>query len=176
MRTLRDEARPTRDNPSLSLFGVSLEDLIITGIGGAGVNWASNSLALPAAKQVFPIIPSANDTKGQLVDAGATCLTAGLAGLGIEKFLSKRVGKDVLYGGLLLGVMKGVTAFIPNIALNSEFPGGAIFGRFGVGAGPKPAVAAPSSPAALSAPAPSGHYPPFTSYPRPVDANQNVGL
>ena len=114
-----DTSRPaeTRSNPDL--FG---EDLVPLGWEALGIGIAAfgnDRIVGPIARQVLPV--SSAVAEGKLVDALTTAATGWAAGE-VVGMASRPAGNRVRRGGVLLGVAKLISAFVPGFSISASFP------------------------------------------------------
>lgn len=112
-----DEApRATVRNPDL--FG---EDLVPLAWEAAGVGLAAlvnDRVAAPIARQV---VPGISGSMGKLVDA-LTTAGAGWAAGEVASMVSRPIGNRIRRGGVLLGVARAISAFVPGFSISAQFP------------------------------------------------------
>lgn len=112
-----DEApRQTVQNPDL--FGEDLVPLAYEALGVGLAAYGNDKIVAPIARQVVPI---STGTGGKLFDALTTAATGWAAGEVIS-MASSPIGRRVRRGGVLLGVAKALSAFIPGFAISAQFP------------------------------------------------------
>lgn len=136
--------KETLTNPmNPSLFGESVEDLAITGLGMSASALVNDKVVSPIIRNFMPT--SGGQAMGKLTDAATTIGSGYLAGE-IVGIAHRRIGKLILRGGMLLGIAKAVSVVIPNFSLSAQYPSLNWFPTFG-----SPAAIAPVTNLALPA-------------------------
>jgi hypothetical protein len=139
-------ARYVRDNPEL--FGEDLVALGWTAVGLTVSGWANDKVVAPVARRFITTLPTPDNTVGKLVDAATTAVAALLSGT-VVGMVDRRIGRHFLRGGLMLGVAKVISAFVPGFSLSGSIPLPSIQLPF-LGAPSAPAVPSGSTGAAGS--------------------------
>lgn len=138
------------DNPDV--FGFPIRTLIEGAIGLTATAGVNDKLVGPNLAGVLPMMPrSANNTEGQLYDAGTTALSAWVTSKVAGLVFGKRVETNTIMGGLFLAAGKFLAAFIPGLSISAQFPDVLPAFRFpGVGPAAAPPAALPASQPGLS--------------------------
>lgn len=141
MRYLKNPANPR-------ILGEDVVDLAITaaGVGAAGIT--NDKLVAPVIGRFVKFNTSGVEVK--LLDA-ATTAGAGWVNGTLVGFIESRAGTLVQRGGLMLGVAKVISAFIPGFSLSGNIPVPSNFPAIGIGQ-PAPApLPAPTNGTTLEA-------------------------
>lgn len=123
-------------NPEV--FGEDVGQLAWEAVGVGVAAFGSDRVVFPIARNVLP--GASVGTAGKLVDAASTGVTGWLAGELVGR-LNTAVGRRIRRGGVLLGVAKVISAFVPGFSISASIPAPASF----------PVFAAPQAPKALPA-------------------------
>ena len=125
---------PVAANPANpAIWGEDVGALAWNAVGVGLAAFGNDRITFPIVRQVVPGVV-AGDVTGKLVDAGTTGITGYLAGE-VVGLADKTIGRRIRYGGLLLGVAKVISAFIPGFSISASIPAPASFPTF---AAPKP--------------------------------------
>lgn len=166
--------RGRRSNPRI--FGKPAEEYALVAFGLAASGYINDSLVGPLFDRFVPGLKTANNTIGQLTDAFTTALSGWIGSEGARMLGFRGVGEAFLDGGLVLAGGKALASFVPNFGITSRFPSLPGFSALGALWAPRGAPAANGGGAALTAGSALDRYPPFTNNPRPVTADEDVGL
>ena len=150
----------TRNNPDF--FGIDVEEVAAGAVGLAATAALNDSFVFPFVSKLMPVTGVA----GGLLNAATTFATA----IGLDKVLSmfgmRGAGNDAAHGGEILGAARVVSAFAPNLmSIQASFPA-----LSGLGGNITSISSAKSAKAQVTAGSVEN------TYPRPIAANQNVGL
>ncbi|MDA8189774.1 MAG: hypothetical protein M0T85_16665 [Dehalococcoidales bacterium] len=155
----------TNPLPNPTLLGEDLESMAWRAVGVGVSAFASDNILSPIAQKIIP--GATNGMEAKLVDAGATMASGYVTGE-LVGMVSQKVGRHIRYGGILLGVAKVISAFIPGFSISAKIP---VPPGFPSLTAPQQAAKEIAAPAAGSV---ASKY--FSTYPRPVGADQAVGL
>lgn len=115
-RKIESSPRQTVSNPDL--FGEDLVPLAWEAVGIGLAAYGNDRIVAPVARQVLPVTGS---MEVKLVDAFTTAATGWAAGE-VVGMVSRPVGNRVRRGGVLLGVAKLLSAFVPGFGITARFP------------------------------------------------------
>jgi hypothetical protein len=117
-------------NPAI--LGEDVGDLAWTAVGIGLSAFGNDRITYPVVRQVVPGV--AVGTTGKLVDAATTGLTGYVAGE-VVSMANAGVGRKIRRGGVLLGIAKVISAFVPGFSISASIPAPANF----------PSLAAPAA-------------------------------
>lgn len=125
MRVRRDRSRSNPDldvfdNPSV--FGTNVGDTAESVAGLVVTAVINDKIISPLTRGFTAGFKSANNTVGQLIDAGTTLFAAQLVGMIGAKVLGSAAGGRMAAGGGLYGIGKAVTAFVPTVSISAQYP------------------------------------------------------
>ncbi len=115
--SLSEPTPVVRSNPDL--FGEDLVPLAWEAVGAGMAEFADSKIAAPVVAQLVP--GAAGGSTAKLVDALTTAGSGWVIGEGVG-MVSRVVGNRIRRGGVLLGLAKVMSAFIPGFALTASFP------------------------------------------------------
>lgn len=107
-----------RRNPRI--LGEDLGSLAFAGGGLAGTAAVDDKIVAPFFQKMVPQL-YANQMMGKLFDAATTFGTAWLLGKGVG-MLHRGGGGDVRFGGSVLALGRGISAFIPSFQISASVP------------------------------------------------------
>lgn len=113
------EPRAPATNPAANpdLFGEDLVPLAWEALGIGLAAYGNDKLVSPVARQVIPVA----NAEGKMIDALTTAATGWAAGE-VAAMVSRPVANRIRRGGVLLGVAKAISAFVPGFSLSATLP------------------------------------------------------
>lgn len=156
-----------RSNPDVMGEDVVRIGAMALGLGATA--FLNDKVVHPIVNQLAPKLGS-GQTGGKLVDAGTTALSAW--GIGeAANLVDRRIARDMKIGGLILSGGKVISIPFPGFSISANFP--AIPGiKTAAPALEEGDVKAATNGKVVSISAATT----FTDYPRPIAANEDVGL
>lgn len=106
----------TRVNPDV--LGFDAMTLAWEAIGVGVTAYGNDRVVAPMVSRVFPV---GNGVMGKLADA----VTTGITGWGvgyIAGMANRGVGRNMMRGGALLAIAKGLSAFVPGFSMSAQIP------------------------------------------------------
>ena len=164
----------TARNPEI--VGVDIVEAAWVALGIPAAGLVDDKLVFPLVKQLVPQI-TANETVGKLADAGTTAASAWGVGTAVG-MLDYTIGKRLKYGGVLYAVGKVIASLVPGFSISGTFPKSLPWQQQQAlaAANPKALAAGKTDQVGLAAAGSAKNYSPMNDYPRPVAADQSVGL
>ena len=104
------------DNPKI--LGEDVGDVAVKALGIGATAFLNDKLVYPLVQRFTPV---GNVTIGKLIDTVSTYLSAWIAGQ-VTGFIDNSFGRDIQFGGVLLGTSKIITIVIPDFSISANFP------------------------------------------------------